>query len=88
MPSLGTVSECCWPLRDTSCLYLEERGTLFPGSTRMADLGSLIPVYIANTGPGKRGARLRLGMDALTLSLNLRDCSFYLQASLALVQIL
>lgn len=38
MPSLGTVSECCSSLRDTSWLYLEERGALFPMSMGMTDL--------------------------------------------------
>lgn len=54
----------------------------------MADLGPLTPLYRVTTGSGKRGARLRLGMQVLTLSLDLQNCSFCLQASMALVWIL
>lgn len=55
MPSLGTDSECCSSLRDILWLYLEECGALFPGSTWMADLEPLIPVYIATTRSEKEG---------------------------------
>lgn len=42
-------------------LCLEESGALFPRNTWVSDLGSLVPVYTATTGPGKRGPSLRLG---------------------------
>lgn len=54
----------------------------------MTDVGPPTPVYIAITGPGERETRLRLGMGALTLPLDRRDCSFCPQPSLTLVQIL